>query len=85
MNISRNSKNIFFYYIFVLLLWTFFFITGKASANGEITLGEALYQFTLGLIPLIGGILGLSKSKIWGRTKSYVGRALLCKIGRAHV
>ncbi len=76
-NISRSSKIIFFYYIFIFIWWAFFFVTGKANADGEITLGGALYQFAFGLIPLLGGILGLIKSKIWGGFKSYVGRALL--------
>ncbi|HEV7424182.1 MAG TPA: hypothetical protein VGO21_03250 [Candidatus Paceibacterota bacterium] len=74
--ISRHSKNIFFYYIFIFIWWIFFFITGRAHAGG-ITLGEALYQFAFGLIPLLGGVFGLIKSKKWGGYKSYVGRALL--------
>lgn len=77
MNISRDSKYIFFFYIFVFVLWGYFFITGKANADGEITLGGALYQFALGLIPLTGGILGVTKAKLWGWSKSYVGRAVL--------
>ena len=76
MKISRDSKIIFFYYLFVFCWLAFFFITNRAHP-GDITLGEALYQFALGLIPLIGGVLGLLKSKIWGWDKSYVGRALL--------
>jgi hypothetical protein len=76
-NISRDSKNIFFYYIFIFVWWTFFFITGEANVGGKITLGGALYQFAFGLIPLLGGVLGLLKSKKWGGSKSYVGRALL--------
>lgn len=77
LHISRDSRNIFCYYIFVFALWTYFFITGKANVDGEITLGGALYQFALGLIPLLGGILGLSKARLWGWSKSYVGRAVL--------
>ncbi len=76
MNISRESKIIFFYYIFIFVWWAFFFITGRAHAGGNITLEEALYQFALGLIPLLGGVLGLLKSKKWGGFKSHVGRAL---------
>ena len=76
-NISTNSKRIFFYYIFIFIWWVFFFITGKSNLNGQITLGGALYQFAFGLIPLIGGVIGILKSKIWGGLKSHVGRALL--------
>jgi hypothetical protein len=76
MHISRDSKYILFYYIFIFVWWAFFYTTGIAHA-GSISLGEALYQFGLGLIPLIGGVLGLFKSRIWGGFNSYVGRALL--------
>lgn len=76
INISRDSKIIFFYYIFIFAWWAFFYLTGRASVGGEVTLGDALYQFAFGLIPLLGGVLGLVKSKIWGGLKSYVGRAL---------
>ena len=76
MNITRNSKIIFCYYVFIFAWWAFFFITGRANPNG-VTLGEALYQFAFGLIPLLGGVFGLLKSKVWGGSKSYVGRALL--------
>jgi hypothetical protein len=74
---STSAWAIFLFYIFVFVWWAYFFVTGKANDNGEITLGGALYQFALGLIPLIGGFLGLFKAKLWGGTKSYVGRALL--------
>src|ERR1700733_5324707 len=77
MNITRTSKIIFFYYIFIFVWWAFFFITGKANVDGEITLGGALYQFAFGLIPLLGGVFGLLKARGWGGSKSYVGRALL--------
>jgi hypothetical protein len=77
MSISKDSRNIFFYYLFIFAWWIYFYITGKANAGGDITLGGALYQFAFGLIPLVGGFLGLFKSKKWGGAKSSVGRALL--------
>jgi hypothetical protein len=76
-SISKESRNIFIYYIFLAALWLYFFITGKANADGEITLGGALYQFFLGLIPLLGGISGLFKARDWGWSKSIVGRAVI--------
>ncbi len=75
MKISKASKIILFYYIFLFAWWLFFFVTGRAH-HGDISLGEALYQFALGLIPLVGGIAGFLKSKKWGGLKSHVGRAL---------
>ena len=77
MHISNDSRNIFLYFVFIFAWWAFFFVTGGANADGEVTLGGALYQFAFGLIPLVGGVLGLLKSKKWGGVKSYVGRALL--------
>lgn len=36
-----------------------------------------LFSFLFGLIPLIGGVAALFLSKVWGGTKSAVGRAVL--------
>ncbi|CAN5752815.1 hypothetical protein BH11PAT2_BH11PAT2_01830 [soil metagenome] len=76
MKISRDSKIIFCFYLFVCAWWALFFFTHRVQ-EGDLTLGESLYQFALGLIPLVGGILGLLKSIRWGGFKSSVGRALL--------
>ena len=76
MKISRDSKLIFCFYLFLAAWWAFFFFTHRANPEG-VSLGEAFYQFALGLIPLVGGLLGLFKSFKWGGTKSSVGRALL--------
>jgi hypothetical protein len=76
MKVSRDSKIIFAYYLFIFAWWAYFFFTHRAH-EGDISLSEALYQFALGLIPLVGGILGLLKSFRWGGAKSSVGRTLL--------
>lgn len=73
----KGTKTILYYYLFVAALWTYFAISGKANSHGNITLGGALYQFALGLIPLLGGINGVVKAKLWGGAKSSVGRSLL--------
>lgn len=78
MNISKTSKAIFLYFVFIFVWWLYFFVTGKANdVNGDVTLGGSLYQFAFGLIPLLGGILGAITSRVWGGNKSYVGRGLL--------
>ncbi len=77
MTISKHSKLILFYFVFLFAWWAYFFVTGKANIDGEVTLGGALYQVALGLIPLCGGILGIVTAKKWGGIKSYVGRALV--------
>lgn len=71
MYISKASKLIFFYYIFILIWWAVFYFLDIHK-----TVDSYLYQFAFGLIPLIGGILGLGKSKIWGGLKSEVGTSL---------
>jgi hypothetical protein len=76
VNASRDSKIIFAYYLFIFGWWAYFLLTHRAH-TGDISLGEALYQFALGLIPLVGGIFGLFKAIAWGGTKSSVGRAVL--------
>jgi hypothetical protein len=76
MKISRDSKLIFCYYLFLFAWWAYFFVTHRAHP-GNVSLAESLYQFAFGLIPLVGGVLGLFKSFKWGGVKSSVGRALL--------
>jgi hypothetical protein len=73
----KGTKTILFYYLFVAAFWAYLFFTGKANSHGDITLQGAIYQVALGLIPLVGGIHGLTKAKQWGSAKSYVGRAVL--------
>jgi hypothetical protein len=76
LHINKVSWYIALYYVFIVALWIYFAVTGKANHDGDITLGGALYQLALGLIPLFGGIFGLTKAKSWGWMKSNVGRAV---------
>lgn len=71
MHISKESKIILVYFIFIALWGIVFYIL-----NIRETFGNYLYQFAFGLIPLIGGISGMIKSKQWGFLQSQVGRAL---------
>lgn len=71
MRISIDSKIIFFYYI-LTMIWgvSFYFLQIKeTSAN-------YWYQFAFGLIPLLGGVCGITKSREWGWFKSKVGVAV---------
>ncbi|HUQ85424.1 MAG TPA: hypothetical protein VM077_03815 [Candidatus Limnocylindrales bacterium] len=70
-NISKDSKIIFIYYC-LIIVWgsTFYFLGIKETA------ANYWYQFAFGLIPLIGGIWGMTKAKQWGMLKSKVGRAM---------
>lgn len=71
MYFSREVKILLVYYGFIVVWWVIFYLFGIKE-----TLGNYLYQFAFGLIPLIGGILGIIKSKIWGFWHSSVGSAL---------
>ena len=71
MRISRDSKIIFCYYILVITWGIVYYLLGIKE-----TPGNYLYQFAFGLIPLIGGLLGISKAKQWGWLKSKVGKAV---------
>lgn len=61
-------------YIVVVLLWIFLQMSGRTGENAD-TLNY-WYSFLFGLIPLIGGLIGMFKSNIWGGLKSVLGRAI---------
>lgn len=71
MKVSKQSKIILIYY-FIILAWgsTFYFLKIKETP------ANYWYQFAFGLIPLLGGISGIFKSKQWGMLKSKVGKAV---------
>lgn len=71
MHISKQSKIILFYYIFIAIWGLGFYFLGIKQ-----TLANYLYQFAFGLIPLLGGISGIIKSKKWGFFHSQFGKAL---------
>jgi hypothetical protein len=48
-------------------------ITVSGSKNGNINF---LYSLLFGLIPLVGGIVGMNKSKIWGGLSTALGKAV---------
>lgn len=63
-----------FFLIFVLGLWVYIQLTGSTGSNaGKINFW---YSFLFGLIPFFGGLIGMVKSKIWGRFNSVLGRAI---------
>lgn len=72
MNSSKASKIIFGYFLIVALWWLVLFLL-----NIKYSFQNYLYQFGFGLIPLVGGVSGIFKSKKWGFLKSQVGAAVL--------
>lgn len=70
--ISKESKIVFLYYLVIFIWWTSLFLL-----NIKFSIQNYLYQLGFGLIPLLGGVAGIIKSKKWGGFKSQVGMAVL--------
>jgi len=71
MFFTKANKLIVIYYIFIFIWWAIFYF-----GNIRGTQANYYYQFAFGLIPLLGGISGIFKSKKWGLFKSKIGLAL---------
>ncbi|HSW96758.1 MAG TPA: hypothetical protein VLF89_02955 [Candidatus Saccharimonadales bacterium] len=71
MKITRSSAFLAGYYICLLGWWVLiqFYKVTDQSIN-------IVFAFSYGLIPLLGGGLGLFRSKDWGFLKSVLGKAL---------
>ena len=70
MHITKASWAILVYYFVLVIWWAILYFSGIKE-----TFQNYLYQFGLGLIPLIGGIMGMLNSRKWGFLSSDVGRA----------
>lgn len=71
-----KSKNTFqtitiVYFVAMVLLWAVIALTHHKSGNLNY-----LYSFLFGLIPLLGGLTGMVKARIWGGLKSALGKAV---------
>ncbi len=71
MRLTKQSKLIGLGYLIVLVYWCTTFFTGQRDSQPNY-----IYQFVFGLIPVIGGILGLSTAKKWGGLRSGLGKAI---------
>ncbi len=71
MHATKESKIILFYFGIIALWWTALYLLGI-----KYSFQNYLYQFGFGLIPLVGGFLGILKSKKWGFLNSQVGTAI---------
>lgn len=61
-------------FLIVLGLWVFIQTSGRTGVNA--TMVNYWYSFIFGLIPLIGGVVGMVKSRMWGGLKSVLGKAI---------
>lgn len=71
MQVNTYQKILGIYILAVILFWIVLNISQQTTS-----IYNYLYSFSFGLIPLIGGIFGLLKSKHWGRFQSDVGKGL---------
>ena len=71
VKLNRESKILLIYFAVIVIWWLVLYLQ-----NIRYETVNYLYQFAFGLIPLLGGISGIIKSKKWGGLKSKVGSAL---------
>lgn len=69
LNIYQSLTAVFF--VLTAIFWAGLLISHHKSGNLNYW-----YSFLFGLIPLLGGIVGMIKSKIWGGLKSSLGKAV---------
>ncbi|MBI2330494.1 hypothetical protein HYU94_03810 [Candidatus Daviesbacteria bacterium] len=70
MHITKASKMLLAGYLILAVWWSVLYFSGIKE-----TFQNHLYQVGLGLIPLIGGIMGMLNSRKWGFLTSDVGKA----------
>jgi hypothetical protein len=66
------QKLLFVYLLLVIGYWIVLHLSHKTDSSYNF-----VYSLLFSLIPLIGGLVGVIKSKIWGRFKSHLGKAVL--------
>src|SRR5699024_9203203 len=71
--IAKNNFQVFalFYFFGLVIYWLFLHHSGLKTSNYNY-----LYSLLFSLTPLIGGLIGMVRSGIWGRFKSAVGKAV---------
>lgn len=58
-------------FVVVVAFWVVLAVTGTKEGNWNY-----LYSLLFGLIPLLGGLVGMFRAKLWGGLKSTLGRAV---------
>jgi hypothetical protein len=68
---NKYQKLTAFYFLLMVVFWAILFFSHTKSGNANFW-----FSFLFGLIPLLGGIVGMFKAKIWGGLKSALGKAV---------
>lgn len=71
MRLNLYQKICLFFFIFLLVFWILLFLSGSQTG-----FYNYLYSFLFGLIPLVGGLIAMINSKLWGGLKSAIGKAV---------
>lgn len=71
MRINPYQKVCLAFLGFLFIFWVWLYFSGTKTG-----FYNYLYSFLFGLIPLIGGVVAMINSKIWGGLKSAVGKAV---------
>lgn len=69
--VNKFQKSTLGFFGLNVVLWAVLLVTHHKGGNWNY-----LYSFLFGLIPLVGGLVGMVKSKLWGGLKSAVGKAV---------
>jgi hypothetical protein len=70
-NTNVYQKTVSTFFVALVIFWTYLFLTHHTSSTLNYW-----YSFLFGLIPLIGGLIGMVKASIWGGLKSALGKAV---------
>lgn len=71
MGLTLNQKLLLGYLVFILIYWVILQQSGQQTS-----IWNYLYSFSFSIVPLIGGVIGISISKQWGFLSSATGRAI---------
>lgn len=71
MRINSFQKFSLIFLILILIFWSVLFFT-----NTKDGFYNYFYSFLFGLIPLLGGLIAMFRSKIWGGLKTAIGKAV---------
>ncbi len=71
MKINSHQRAFSVYLIAVIIFWIILQVAKQQEG-----VYNYLYSFFFSLIPLVGGVIGMTKAKLWGGFKSYVGKAV---------
>lgn len=71
MSVNRLQKSLLGFFVLLTAYWVFIYFQGTKEGFHNF-----FYSFLFGLVPLIGGLIGMLSSRIWGWLGSSIGKAV---------